>query len=100
MALQSARVPAKPSNDTDRIGEFLKGHPDLSDEDRSLVRRVLQKASYIDLAGLIAFKAPDRSRRRETAFSDLESRGDPVLVGFAILAGIALAAVGLVIVQW
>lgn len=92
-------MPAKLSNGRDRIGEFLKGYPDLSDDDRSLVRAVLQKASYFDLAGLIAFKTPGRCGRRQTSFLDHESKGDPVLVGFAILAGIAFAAVALVIIQ-
>lgn len=93
-------MPAKLSNGRDRIGEFLKRYPDLSDDDRSLVRGVLQRASYFDLAGLIAFRTPDRCSRRQSSFLDQESRGDPVLVGFAILAGIAVAAVALVIIQW
>lgn len=83
----------------DRIGDILRKYPELSDDDRELVRKVLQKATYLELARLLADR--EIHAASNAVRQDRQKPGsDPALIAFAILALIAVATLACVILQW
>lgn len=92
----------KKSSRPDQIGDYLERYQDLREEDRQLVRNLLRKATYLELARLLADKemalaldAVGNERR-----SKISRLLEPGLVAFMFLAIIALVAATCAILEW
>ena len=86
----------------DQVGDHLEQYEELAQDDRQVMRNLLRKATYLELARLLADKemAPALDAIRNEQHVKIGRVLEPRLIASAILAIIALAAVTCAILEW
>ncbi len=85
-----------------RLGDFLREYPELNQDDRRLVRQILQKATYLEFARLLADPELEpglEAVRQDDNQAQNRTLSNPTLIALGLVGLIALVAAACAVLQ-